>query len=257
MKKITQLFSIFILLLYTLSLRTVCAEEIIIKEIFEDPAGIPETIPEVEESTPTIEPQIRIEHQEGTEIRNDFVLGPTRFIYDLEPGQEIWTEIQITNRMKNSTEFELHVEDFTSSLDTNNYTHFLGEGVGQFSSKTWFQLGTEKIILKFGERAYIPIKITVPKEVEPGDHYSAVFVQTAKEDDDANTTGITLTSRAGALFLFNTGKDKAVLNGFLQSFRTSNKIFTKPAINFLLTFKNEGNVHLIPSGRIVIKDIFG
>jgi len=199
---------------------------------------------------------IKIELMENVPVRNDFSIGPTKYTLDLNPGEKTVAELQITSRIEKETDFIVGVEDFTSQEDPEKYTKFLGEEKGQFSSKEWFKPAVWKFTLKHGERIYLPIKITVPKDAEVGGHYSAVFVKTLP-GEDKNKTGITLSSRVGSLFLLNIGDGQAKTSGELISFKTSRKIYGFLPITFELNFKNDGDVHLTPFGKIIISNIFG
>lgn len=201
-------------------------------------------------------PQIKIELLEGVPVRNDFSLGPTKLTLDLKPGEEKVAELQITSRIEKETDFTVGVEDFTSQEDPEKYTKFLGEEKGQFSSKEWFTPAVSEFTLKHGERIYLPIKIAVPKDAEVGDHYSAVFVKTVPGADEAKN-GITLSSRVGSLFLIKVGDGQVKTSGEMISFGTGKKIFGSLPITFELNFKNGGDVHLTPFGKIIVSNLFG
>lgn len=201
-------------------------------------------------------PEVKIEQLEGVEVRNDFSIGPTKYTLDLNPGEETVAELQITNRIEKETDFAVGVEDFTSQEDPEKYTKFLGEEKSQFSSKEWFAPAVWQFTLKHGERIYLPIKITVPQDAEVGGHYSAVFVKTVPKEDEGKT-GITLSSRVGSLFLLNIGDGEVKTAGELTSFGTSKKIYGSLPVSFELNFKNQGDVHLTPFGKIIVSNLFG
>jgi len=202
------------------------------------------------------EEEILIEQLTGVPVRNDFSIGPTKFSFDLNPGEETVAELQITSRIEKETDFEVGVEDFTSQEDPEKYTKFLGEEKSQFSSKEWFEPVVWKFTLKHGERIFLPIKISVPSDAEIGGHYSVVFVKTAPREDGGKTA-ITLSSRVGSLFLFNIGNGAVKTAGELISFKTSKKIYGSLPVTFELNFKNEGDAHLTPFGKIIISNLFG
>lgn len=201
-------------------------------------------------------PQLKIEQLEGVPVRNDFSIGPTRFSYDLKPGEEVEAELQITNRIEKETDFEIGVEDFTSQEDPEKYTKFLGEERAQFSSKEWFAPAVWQFTLKHGEKIFLPVKITVPQDAEPGGHYSVVFVKTVPRRDEKGS-GITLSSRVGSLFLLSIGDGEVRTAGELVSFKTNKKIYGSWPVTFELNFENQGDVHLTPFGKIIISNLFG
>ncbi len=200
--------------------------------------------------------QPKIEQLEGVEVRNNFSIGPTKFSFDLKPGEETVAELQITSRIEKETDFEVGVEDFTSQEDPEKYTQFLGKEKSQFSSKEWFAPAVWEFTLKHGERIFLPVKITVPKDAEVGDHYSAVFVKTVPGEDEGKT-GITLSSRVGSLFLLTIGDGEVKTAGELVSFETSKKVYDSLPITFELNFQNQGDAHLTPLGKIIVSNLFG
>ena len=218
----------------------------------------PVTLVHAEEENPVEpkSPQVKIEQLEGVEVRNDFSIGPTKFTLDLKPSEEIVAELQITSRIEKETDFEVGVEDFTSQEDPEKYTKFLGEEKSQFSSKEWFAPAVWEFTLKHGERIFLPVKITVPKDAEFGDHYSAVFVKTVPKEDEKGT-GINLSSRVGSLFLLSIGDGEVKTAGELASFKTSKKVYGSWPMTFELNFKNQGDVHLTPFGKIIVSNLFG
>jgi hypothetical protein len=208
------------------------------------------------ESSDSIQPtEAKIVRQNGVPIKNDFSLGPTKFIFEIDPGESKVVTLEITSRIEKDTNFEVGVEDFTVDEDPEKYTRFLENEKSQFSSKEWFKPATNTFSLKHGERMYLPVSIKVPYEVEAGEHYSAVFVKTVPNENE-NHSGITVSSRIGTLFLLKvSGETRSI--GELTSFSTNKNIFFTSNVSFNLIFKNSGTVHLAPKGKITIKDIFG
>jgi hypothetical protein len=200
-------------------------------------------------------PTVKIEQMENVPVKNDFSIGPTKISYTLKPGEEKTATLQITSRIEVETEFEVGVEDFTSQEDPLKYTKFLGDEKSQFSSKEWFTPAVSKFSLKHGERIYLPVKIVVPKNAEPGDHYTAVFIKTVPKANSA--TGFTLSSRIGSLFLIRTGDGEVKTQGEFTTFKINKKLFFSVPVVFELNFDNTGDIHLTPMGKIIITNLFG
>lgn len=208
------------------------------------------------EAVPEAGPEVRIEQLENVPFRNDFSIGPTRFSLEVQPGEETVAELQITSQIEMKTTFEVGVEDFTSQDDPEKYTKFLGEEKGQFSAKEWFTPAVQTFTLEHGERIYLPVTIDVPMNAEVGDHYSVVFIKTVLGEDQEET-GITFSSRIGSLFLLSVGDGLTYNSGEFTSLETDKNVYSSLPVNFVLHFQNEGNVHLIPFGKIVINNMLG
>lgn len=189
---------------------------------------------------------------EDVPVSNDFNVGPTRYRLSLNPGEESYSNIQITNRMGQETGFIIEIEDFTSQEDADKYTKFLGSEKSQFSSKEWFEPQVDSFVLQHGQKIKIPIKVDVPLTAEPGDHYSAVFIKTTCSKKKVGS--ISLSSRVGVLFLINVN-GQTNKSGGLNYFKNTSSLYTSPEATFEIEYQNTGNVHLNPVGKITITNL--
>ncbi len=205
-------------------------------------------------SSSAAEPNIMISQQTGVEVRGDFQVGPTRFVLELDPGEERTLEIQLTSREGEPRSYTLEVEDFAISDDGTDNIQFYANGNGPFSAKSWVQPAVTTIDLRHGERAFLPVKVTVPKNAAVGDHYSVVLFE-RRPNGDVNG-GFSLISRVGALLLI-TVKGDLIREGELQKFTGTQNIYWKIPAQFSVQYRNTGTVHLVPAGHIEIKNIFG
>ena len=207
-------------------------------------------------SVPSSEPTrpINIVQQSGIEVRGDFQVGPTRFVIELDPGEEKTIEVQLTSREGEPRSFSVGVEDFSISDDGLDNIQFYGNGSGPFSAYSWVTTGTKNINLRHGERAFVPVKISVPKNAAVGDHYAVVLF--TRDMKDPSKPGLNIVARVGALLLI-TVKGDVIREGSLQQFLVSKPVFWSLPSQFLLQYKNAGTVHLVPRGHIEIRNIFG
>ena len=63
-------------------------------------------------------------------------------------------------------------------------------------------------------------------------------------------------SRVGALILLTVRGD-TVTEGTLQQFSTSKRVYFALPAQFLIQYRNTGTVHIVPRGKIEIKNMFG
>lgn len=200
----------------------------------------------------------RIENMKDVPDRDDFDLGPTSFSIDIEPGQSITKTLQITNRIGETAEFFVDIEDFEGSPDPSQPVVLQGKESGRYSAKEWVTPELTQFTLNHGQRQFFDVTINVPKEsVDTGDHYVSVLVHTApKGSPQENGKNVRLTSRVGALFFIRIPGD-IVEKGRLQSFEALSLVTKKEPVEFRVLFANSGTVRLMPSGSIAVKDIFG
>ena len=197
---------------------------------------------------------ITINQQIGVEVRGDFQVGPTRFVLEMVPGEERTIELQLTSREGEPRIYDLNVEDFSVTDDGTDNIQFYANGAGPFSAKSWIEPAASSVDLKHGERAFIPVKISVPKNASVGDHYSVVLFERRPSGEVKG--GFNLISRVGALLLI-TVKGDLLREGELQRFSTLKNIYWALPSQFTIQYRNTGTVHLVPAGQVEIKNIFG
>lgn len=197
---------------------------------------------------------------DNTPVANDFVLGPGKTDLVLDPGQETTQQITVTNRLGVTKNFKVEVEDFAGSYDSDETVKLFGDVKGPYSLKDYVKPEVTEFSLKQGERITLPVKITIPKDSQPGGLYASVLVSTvpSAEEAAANKGQTKVISRLGTLFFVRVS-GTVNESGHLQSFKLSEKnaVPEKGPISFEIGFNNDGNVHLTPSGKIEIKNLLG
>jgi hypothetical protein len=198
---------------------------------------------------------------ENTPIANDFVLGPGKTDLVLDPGEKTTQQITVTNRLGVDKDFKLEIEDFSGSYDTDQTVVLFGEAKGPYSLKDYIKPEITEFSLKHGERIVIPLEITIPEDSESGGLYASVLVSTVpgKEEAEKNKGQTKIISRLGTLFFVRvTGDVNESVR--LQTFKTGATpygFYEKGPVPFEIVLKNEGNIHVIPSGKVEIKNLLG
>ncbi len=115
----------------------------------------------------------------------DFVVGPGRTELRLEPGETVVQEIIVTNRISDDRTFKLEVEDIVGSSDGSRAVMLTGEARGPYSILDYVSFPEETFTLKLGERAYIPVTISIPMTLNQG-FYGSVLVLLYKQRQSKN-----------------------------------------------------------------------
>lgn len=197
----------------------------------------------------------------GSDIQlGDFVVGPGKAEVVVRPGETVYKEITVTNRIDNNRSFQFHVEDMSGSADGSEAVVLLGDQNGPYSLKDYVSVPESTITLGLGERARIPVKITMPPNAEPGGYYGAVLVSTLQtdEDNDGSIAQSPIIARIGTLF-FITVPGETSRESSLVSFATVNNQwwFTKGPVPLGLTYENKGSIHLNPYGEVRVTNMLG
>jgi hypothetical protein len=197
------------------------------------------------------------------QAQNDFVVEPGKTEIVLDPGQSVEKYVTITNRIGRSINFKLSAEDLIGTDDKNQPVVLLGNDKGPYSLKDFIVPEIREFTLALGEKITIPVTISIPLAAEPRGYYGALIVT---NDPVNNPTGqvqdteskTRLISRIGSLFLVRVngeGKQEGSLSDF-KLIGPHQSFYEKRPQGFEIAFKNTGNVHLVPYGKITIKNMF-
>ncbi len=190
----------------------------------------------------------------------DFVVGPGKIEIEVKPGETVVTEISLANRISDNRTFELSVEDIEGSTDASQSVRLLGEAKGPYTLKDYISFPKNTITLKLGERARIPVTITVPENASPGGLYGSVLISTVQVNDKqpAGSTRSPVIARIGTLF-FVTVPGEVTKSGETKELALkNNKLwYERGPIDFSVLYENTGSMHLNPYGELRITNLFG
>lgn len=175
---------------------------------------------------------------------------------EVVPGGQIATVIKLFNDQEAPLVIYPSIEGFTDSGDETGNPTFMPIDSDINDLPNWIIFNEEKYVIPVGERIEVPIVIDIPKNAEPGGHYATIFFSSVPTGSDNGT--VQLGSRIGTLVILDVeGEVYEEVN--LLSFQTKDeqKSFNHLPILFETRLENKGNVHVKPSGSIVIKNIFG
>ena len=215
------------------------------------------TVPEPEVSNPY--PVDILEG--GGKVVGDFVVGPGKVDVSIPPGESQTVEMTVANRTGMRRQFKITVEDAQGSTDTNQPIILLGDEHGPYTMKDYVSVPQMTFELNDGERARVPVTISIPPDADPGGHYGSVLVQTLTVEE-TNSKGTNaaprsaIISRIGTLF-FITVPGNVKHEGVLKRFSTipEQQIFQSGPVHFGIFFENTGDIHLAPYGEVRITNM--
>ncbi len=202
----------------------------------------------------------------GDQAFGDFVVGPVKVDLTIPAGESRNVELMVTNRMGERREFNLGVEDAKGSDDPQTPVVLLGDDRGPYSLRDYIHFPEASFPLGQGERARIPVTISIPSDAQPGGLYGSVLVTThtlpdptATSSQSGSAAASVIVSRIAVLFFITVPGD-VKHEGHLSKFVTlpeGKKIYNQGPVDFQILFQNTGSVHLSPQGTISIKNMFG
>ncbi|TAL15107.1 hypothetical protein EPN95_00700 [Patescibacteria group bacterium] len=188
-------------------------------------------------------------------------ISPSIININASKGGAYSVTIKITNVTIQNQTYYTSTKDFTNKDESGTPNILLDSTLPDTASiRTWVSTNA-KITLKPGEVETLMVNINVPSGAEAGGHYGALlFSGTAPTPENA---GVALAASAGALLLVKVDgniTEKASLASFYTaptSTDNQSSFFEKAPITFVTRVKDEGNIHLQPSGQILVHDMFG
>jgi hypothetical protein len=204
-----------------------------------------------------------VEKHPEAPVENRFVVGPAKIELTVGVGETRETIISVENRMGKKQTFVISFEDFIGSRNSDETVVLLGNAKSETSLRDSLYVEKKEISLEQGERALIPVTVSISGKENAGGKFGAVVVSATKnnngiEANDRAYTGATIIGRIAALF-FVTVPGEFKSEGMLTGFTTKeNKIiFGSSEIPVRLTFENTGDANLNPYGGIIVKNMFG
>ncbi len=169
----------------------------------------------------------------------------------IAPGESGTSVIQVTNPYKEEIEVTTEIEDFLTDNE-EGIPQFFPEGSGQYSLASWIEV-EESFTMESEEIREVLFEVAVPNNAEPGGHFASILFRaksTTLEEGQISVSG-----RLGALVLVEVSGDISK-KGELLDF-TAPTFINKGPVNFMVRFKNLGNTHYQPEGKIEIYNWFG
>lgn len=171
------------------------------------------------------------------------------------PGKNYETAVKLFNEEQDPKTLYTEVAPFTAEGETGNPNFDFNAPATGLSA--WIGVQQGPITVEPGQRVEIPVTVAVPEDAEPGGHYAAVFFSSTPPAGTGENSQVAIGTKLGTLILARV-EGKVVEAGRLQEFGfEGGGTLTRLPAEFFTRFTNTGNVHLRPSGSIVITNLFG
>ncbi len=185
----------------------------------------------------------------------NIVVEPAYQTIDLNKGEAAEAEITLKNNTDKAITFNLFTLNF--SQNDSGVIEFLGKDVTSYSFAlaSYISLPQDSITVEAQSTDTVTVTINDRQDLSPGGHYAAVVAQAEGVENIKSATQFT-PALASLLLLRKTGGE--IFNLSLKDISWPHRFihFRYPR-NVALTFHNEGNIHVIPRGRVEVYDMFG
>lgn len=119
---------------------------------------------------------------------------------------------------------------------------------------SWLYLNAPRVTLAPGATASIPLLFRPPVGTEAGGYQAVVFISLV---GSGQAEGVVLGSRVGVLVFATVEGDVRRAVSIASFQRVSANVSLQFSPRFEIVLRNEGQAHEVPSGRVVIKNLFG
>jgi len=187
-------------------------------------------------------------------------ITPPLIKINMNPGETWTSSIKIINNNPQALDIYTQIIDFKG--DERGRVKFiktydeLNEAEKKYLLSQWIEINQEPINLSAYQSKDIAFTINVPQDVEPGGHYAAILAGIKPIKKIKKGSGINISSMLSSLVML---KINGEINekGSIEEFSTDKKFYQNSKVDFIVSFKNSGNVHLKPQGEIKIYNFFG
>ncbi|MCE9586474.1 hypothetical protein K8R04_04120 [Candidatus Uhrbacteria bacterium] len=179
-------------------------------------------------------------------------VGPGLVDVTVDAGKQTDFSILVTNEEAQTLSFALTIQKFIPQGDSGQ-VEFLSPN-DTSGLPDWLFLEAPTLTLRSGESRNVSVSLRVPNDATPGGHYAAVFLTQTSLDTSAGQN-VSAIPRIGVL-VFATVNGNVVEKVALREARVEQISGSHLPARFIVTVENNGNVHVLPSVRIDITNVF-
>jgi hypothetical protein len=177
--------------------------------------------------------------------------------FTIKPGSFEKSSIKLSNPTQSVLEVYPSVVDFTSKDDTGDPYFLSNEETSRtYSLSAWFKYSPVKIAIAPEQIVDFEYEIAVPSDGGPGGHYGAIMFSNKPPLEDGKANQVGISSMVASLALVNVPGDVKE-DAFISEFSTNKLYCSGLPADITTKVTNSGNTHMIPTGKIVIKSMFG
>lgn len=176
------------------------------------------------------------------------VTSPLPISLTAEPGTTVTTELKVKNAGIDPETLKIDILKFNAYEDTGKPALHDIEPTDEFAKWVTFSEPTFTALPE--EWKTITATFTVPKEASFGYYYAFVFTRAEDREDPAQ--GTALVGGTATLVLLEARVPDAKREITVAEFSTDKTVYEFLPVNFRVSLKNSGNVHIAPRGNIFL-----
>ncbi len=181
---------------------------------------------------------------------------PERIDTQVYPGVPFSEELTLLNETGESTSVVLEPVLLDIIDAASGKASFLLDSAGD-PSLSWLSVTPDQFVLVPGEQRNVKVEVLAP-DTSSGS-LTAGIASTFRPVRSGERGGISVIGVTGPYVFAEVLSTDSVVNGVIDSFRSTggSKWFSSQPVSLSVSFANNGNVHVKPSGFIEVRDMFG
>lgn len=175
----------------------------------------------------------------------------------LTAGQKTTAMVELENDGLEAVSLTTEVVNFTAKGETGEPDFALDSA--PTGAATWIEVTNAPIVLGAGEKTEVAVTFDTPANAQPGGYYAAVLFSMSDPAATETPGDVAIESKIAVPFLA-TVKGSYTQSGKIVTFglKGNKTTYTSGPVAFTpLRYQNTGDIHLKPSGNVVITGMFG
>lgn len=175
------------------------------------------------------------------------VISPPLIELEANRGDQLANTVKLKNDGEITETYYLSTQAFRAAGEDGK-PQFIADN---FDIVSWISFQFDSVTLQPGQTTSIPFTLNVPKDAPPGGHYAAVFATTTPPS--VGGSAVQIQARIGTLILVTVAGVR-IESARIIEFSTEKDSYNVLPVNFTVRMQNNGNVHLKPTGEIIIRN---
>lgn len=184
--------------------------------------------------------------------QNSFMVTPVIYEIETQPEQKEVYKLSIINSSSTGGRIKVSLYPLDFCLTKEGEVVFYPPGTLKRSASRWIKLGSSQIVVSSKERKDVPITLNIPPDSEGG-YYAAIVVEQVPEEAVNDELNMVSWRMVSFLVLVVKGLQKLQRKITIENIKVES-LKEKGQVVFIITLRNEGNIHVRTQGTLVIED---
>ncbi len=172
----------------------------------------------------------------------------------LTQGETKSAILELENDGLEAVQLTTEVVNFTTKGETGEPEYLTDATLTGIA--TWVETETGPIVLEPGQIREVAVNFVTPANAKAGGHYVGILFNITDPTNGTDDNQVTIESKVGIPILATVTGTYAE-DGKISTFTLNDTSYTAGPVKFTLKFQNTGDVHLKPSGKVTVTNMFG